>query len=139
VPREVAGAGIGREVGSVLLPIQSFERGRARVFILLLLQILLDPFRLASEIRDVLVVGVDEALQVAQVLLELFGELQVFLVAPGAAERVQLRGQRRRPIGQVLVELLEHLGEEPQLAGIDNGLSHGGFRGWGLGIRGPGR
>ena len=70
------------------------------------------------------VVRVDEALQVAQVLLELLREFQVLLIAPGAAERMQLSRQGGRPIGQVLVELLEHLREQTQLAGIDNGLSH---------------
>ena len=93
-----------------------------------LLKIFFNPLRLAEQIRDVLVVGIDEALQVTQVLLEILGEFQVFLIAPSAAQRVELTGERRRAVGQVLIELLEHLREEPQLAGIDNGLSHDGRR-----------
>jgi len=76
----------------------------------------------------VLIVGVDEALHVAQMLLELLGEFQVLLVTPRAAERMQLGRERRGPVGQVLIELLEHLCEQPQFVGIDNGLSHDDFR-----------
>ncbi len=90
----------------------------------LLLQVFFDPLGFAGQIGDVLVVGIDESLQVTQVLLELLGEFQILLIAPGTAERVQLRGQCCRTVRQVLIELLEHLREESQFAGIDNGLSH---------------
>lgn len=92
----------------------------------LLLQVFLNPLGFASEIRNVLVVGVHEPLQISQVLLELFGELQVFLIAPRTAERMELAGKSRRSVGQVLIELLEHLGEEPQFTGINDGLCHDG-------------
>lgn len=84
MPREAAGVGLGGDVAqaSRLRFLTTAHRRDARAARqLLLLQILFDPLGLASQIRDVRVVGVDEALQVAQVLLELLGEFQVFLVA----------------------------------------------------------
>ena len=78
-----------------------------------------------------LVVGVNEALQVTQVLLELLRELQILLISPRRAQRMNLSRQRRRSVGQILIELLEHLRELPQLTRINNGLSHDQFM-WGL-------
>jgi hypothetical protein len=91
-----------------------------------LLEVLFDSFRFAKQVRNVLVVRVNEALQVPQVLLKLFGEFQILLVTPCAAQCMKLTRKRRRAVGQILIELLEHLREEPQFAGIDNGLSHDG-------------
>src|SRR6516162_9647515 len=64
-------------------------------------------------------------LDYVQGLLELFGELQVFLVAPGVAKPGHFRVQSGQSLPQVPVELLEVMRETPQFQGINDCLGHG--------------
>ena len=79
----------------------------------MLLQILLDAFRLALQERDVFVGDFEEMLDHVKGHLEFLGELDVLLIAPGVAEPGHLGVQSRQPLAQVAVELLEPLCKPP--------------------------
>jgi hypothetical protein len=48
----------------------------------------------------------------------------MFLVAPSGSQRVQLGAQGGQPLFELLIELLEVLGETPEFGGVDNRLGH---------------
>src|SRR5437763_1483240 len=90
-----------------------------------LLKIFLDPLRLAEQEGDVHLGGGQKLLDRPERCLELLTELFVFLVAPGVAEVNELTVQHAHPVLEFGVELLERLGEPPDLGGVDDGLGHG--------------
>jgi hypothetical protein len=89
-----------------------------------LLHVFFDPLRLPHQIRNMLIVRLDESGDHFHVLLELSAELLLFLIAPGVAQIAQLIGKRAQPFLQFFVELFQHLGKSPKLARIDNDLRH---------------
>src|SRR5688572_14390110 len=89
-----------------------------------LLKVFLDPLRLAQQIRGVLVGRLDVLGDDLHVLVEVLDEFLVLLVSPRRAQGVQLCAQRRQPLLEFLVELLEVVGETTQFDGVDDGLRH---------------
>jgi hypothetical protein len=92
-----------------------------------LLHVFFDSLGLAQQVRNVIFIRLDESAQQLQVLSEFFREFQVFLIAPGLAERIQLARNHAEPRLQVVIEFSQHSGESTQLGWIDNGLRHGVF------------
>src|SRR5262245_1358258 len=92
---------------------------------LALVQVVLDQLGLAQQKADVLVAGLEEVLDDEHGFLELLGELDVLLVAPGVAEAKQLTVQGRQPAVQLGREAFQTLRESAQLARVHNRLWHG--------------
>src|SRR5258708_6426327 len=88
---------------------------------LTLVQVILDALSLSQQIRRVLIGNLDEFLHRLHHRLELLGELRVFLVLPGVAERGESRLERNEPILQVGAEPFQFIGETPHLFGIHYG------------------
>src|SRR5688572_29149155 len=89
-----------------------------------LLQIIVDALRLAHQKRNVLLVRFDKPTHGFYVLLKLFHELLVLLIAPGGTKVDHLPLERSEIRDQLAVELFELLGKTPQFRGIDNRLRH---------------
>jgi hypothetical protein len=92
--------------------------------VLSLLQVLVDDFGLAVQIRNMMFDDLYEAGHGPHVLLELLGEFLLFLIAPGAFQGRHLGSQRGDAVLDLAAELLQILGEPPQFFGVDNGLRH---------------
>jgi hypothetical protein len=94
------------------------------IYLLSLRQILFNPFRFAEQERGVFVGGFDRAADELHVLLELFGELLLLLIAPSGAQGVKLTGQGGHPLLKLGVEELELMGKAAELRRVDDCLRH---------------
>jgi hypothetical protein len=93
---------------------------------LALLQVFLDPFRLAEQERDMLIGRIDEPLHHLEGLLEFLDELVVFSVAPRLAQTAELTVQRGQLGHHLIIELLEPGSKTAEIFRVDDGLSHFG-------------
>jgi hypothetical protein len=91
----------------------------------MLVQVLLNPLRLAEQERRMLVGAFDEFLEHLHCVAKFFGELGVFLILPGVAEGSEARLQERHPILRFNVEAFEFFGEAADFTWIHDGLWHG--------------
>jgi hypothetical protein len=91
---------------------------------LLLLEILIDEFRLPQQIGHVLLGHFRETGKYSELLLKLLGELPVFLVPPGLAKGNHLSTDRTGAVLQLGVKSLQVSSEAAKLLGINNGLRH---------------
>src|SRR5262245_16520315 len=66
----------------------------------------------------------EKSFQNAEGLLEFLHEFLVLLIAPRVAQADHLPVQRRQPVAQLAVEVLEMVGKTTQLDRIDNRLRH---------------
>ena len=89
-----------------------------------LVQILLDPLRLAQQERRVFLRHFSEFLQGLHRLLEFVGKFFVLLVLPGVAKRGEPRVEQHHAIFDFAVEARQFLGEPPHFFRVHDGLGH---------------
>jgi hypothetical protein len=95
------------------------------------LQVVVDLFRLADQVRHMLVAELQKTADYLGVFLELLHKSLVFLVAPGTSQQLEVVVKLGEPIPQVRVELLQCSGELTEFFGVHYGLWHGRvLQGW---------
>ncbi len=87
-----------------------------------LLHVLFDPLRLSQQIRDMVLIRLDESRQQFQVLTEFLSEFQMLLIAPGLTERIELPRNGTEAGLQVIVKFSQHPRKATQFRGINDGL-----------------
>src|SRR5580704_3098091 len=91
---------------------------------LVLVQIFFDALGFAQEIGRVLVGSLDKFFERLHGLLEFVGELHLFLILPGVAQRGEAGLEGGHAVLEVGVEFFQFGREFPDLFGVHDGLWH---------------